>query len=156
MELSNSLTGQRVVSQSTDAEQAKALSLVPVECCVCETDDAAPVAVGEDFEYGTSPDTFLAMRCHGCGLVYLNPRPSVDELSRIYPQNYHAFEFSEERFGFVYKVRRRLEARRVLSWCRDLKDDARIIDVGCGDGFHLRLLRDFGKPGWDGRRARRT
>lgn len=36
----------------------------------------------------------------------------------------------------------------MLSWCRNLSDDARIIDVGCGDGFHLRLLRDFGKPGW--------
>jgi 2-polyprenyl-3-methyl-5-hydroxy-6-metoxy-1,4-benzoquinol methylase len=148
MELSNSLTSQRAVSQTSDVTRAEALSLVSVGCCVCETDDAAPVAVGEDFEYGTSPDTFLAMRCNGCGLVYLNPRPSLSELSRIYPQNYHAFEFSEERFGFVYKVRRRLEARRVLSWCRNLKDDARIIDVGCGDGFHLRLLRDFGKSGW--------
>ena len=22
------------------------------------------------------------------------------------------------------------------------------MDVGCGDGFHLRLLREFGRPGW--------
>jgi len=127
---------------------ASLLTLMPVQCCICESDDAEPIAVGEDFEYQTSPDTFLAMRCRGCGLVYLNPRPSLNELSRIYPPDYHAFEFSPEHYGFVYKVRRRLESRRVLSWCRDLKDDARIIDVGCGDGFHLRLLRDFGKPGW--------
>jgi SAM-dependent methyltransferase len=148
MELSNSLTTERTLSHDIHVERTSALSLVSVGCCICEADDAAPVAVGEDFEYRTSPDTFLAMRCHGCGLVYLNPRPSLDELSRIYPQNYHAFDFNEERFGLVYKVRRRLEARRVLSWCRELGDDARIIDVGCGDGFHLRLLRDFGKPGW--------
>ena len=127
---------------------ASLLSLVPVQCCICESDDAAPIAVGEDFEYQTSPDTFLAMRCRGCGLVYLNPRPSLDDLSRIYPPDYHAFEFSPEHYGLVYKVRRRLEARRLLSWCRNLRDDARILDVGCGDGFHLRLLRDFGKPGW--------
>ena len=127
--------------------QTEALSLVAVRCCLCEMDDAEPLAVGEDFEYQTSSDTFLAMRCRGCGLVYLNPRPSLEDLPRIYPGNYH-LEFSEERYGFVYKVRRRLEARRALSWCRGLDDDARIIDVGCGDGFHLRLLRDFGKPGW--------
>ena len=124
------------------------LSLVSVKCCICDVDDAEPVAVGEDFEYRTSPDTFLVVRCHQCGLVYHNPRPAMTELSRIYPPDYHAYEFSEERFGFVYKVRRKLESRRVLSACKGLGDNARIIDVGCGDGFHLGLLRDFGNPTW--------
>jgi SAM-dependent methyltransferase len=124
------------------------LALVSINCCICNNDDAEPVAVGEDFEYRTSPDTFLAMRCRQCGLIYLNPRPAVEELSRIYPPDYHAYDFSEEQFGFVYKVRCKLEARRLLSCCEGLPDNARIIDVGCGDGFHLGLLRQFGKPGW--------
>ncbi len=124
------------------------LSLEPARCCICDTSEAQPIAVGEDFEYRTSPDTFLAMRCTNCGLVYLNPRPSEADLPRIYPPDYHAFSFSEERYGFVYKVRRRLEAHRLLNYCRGLGDRARIIDVGCGDGFHLRLLRDFGNPSW--------
>jgi SAM-dependent methyltransferase len=29
-----------------------------------------------------------------------------------------------------------------------LPDEARIIDVGCGDGFHLDLLGSFGPKGW--------
>ncbi len=124
------------------------LALVSVNCCICSNDDAEPIAVGEDFEYRTSPDTFLAMRCRQCGLIYLNPRPAVEELSRIYPPDYHAYNFSEEQFGFVYKVRCRLEAQRLLSCCKGLPDHARIIDVGCGDGFHLGLLRQFGKLGW--------
>lgn len=141
---------QAISEQSAPAapDQTQNLSLLPVECCLCERDDIEPLAVGEDFEYRTTRDTFLAVRCRGCGLVYLSSRPSLDDLPRIYPPNYHAFEFSAEQFGFVYKIRRQLEARRVLSWCRDLSEDARIIDVGCGDGFHLRLLHDFGKPGW--------
>jgi SAM-dependent methyltransferase len=69
-------------------------------------------------------------------------------LARIYPADYHAYEFSPARYGFVYRVRRRLEARRALSWCRDLPADAHILDVGCGDGFHLRILRDFGPATW--------
>ncbi|MBN9119305.1 MAG: class I SAM-dependent methyltransferase [Planctomycetes bacterium] len=124
------------------------LHLVPKVCCLCGVEDADPIGVGEDFEYRTSSDTFLAVRCRRCGLIYLNPQPADEEMGRIYPDHYHAFDFKPEEFGFVYRVRRRLEARRALKWCHDLPADARILDVGCGDGFHLRLLKEFGKPGW--------
>ncbi len=117
-------------------------------CCCCGSDDAEPLAVGEDFEYRTSVDTFLAVQCRVCGLVYLNPRPSLASLDRIYPADYHAFDFSEERYGFVYQVRKRLEAKRLLAACQGLSPTARILDVGCGDGFHLKLLREFGKKTW--------
>lgn len=129
-------------------EKSKQLDLTHVTCCVCDTDDALPVGVGEDFEYRTSADTFLAMQCGSCGLVYLNPRPAASEFERIYPANYHAFDFSQEDFGFVHKVRSRLEAKRLLQLCKDLPDDARILDVGCGDGFHLKLLKKYGKASW--------
>jgi SAM-dependent methyltransferase len=124
------------------------LRLEWVRCNLCGADDSVPVAVGEDFEYRTSADTFVAVRCRRCQLVYLNPRPLESELERLYPPDYHAYDFSEERFGLVHEVRRRLEAHRLLRWCRGLADGARILDVGCGDGFHLRLLREFGSPTW--------
>ncbi|MGZ6962678.1 MAG: class I SAM-dependent methyltransferase [Acidimicrobiia bacterium] len=122
--------------------------LEPARCCICGTREAEPVGVGEDFEYRTSPDSFLTVRCVDCGVVYLDPRPTRAELPTIYPDDYHAFEFTEEQFGFVYRVRRRLEARRLLSACGRLPADAAILDVGCGDGFHLDLLREYGTPGW--------
>jgi SAM-dependent methyltransferase len=124
------------------------LGLVPAVCCLCRFEDTDPIAVGADFEYRTSPDEFLAVRCRRCRVVYLNPRVAEEEVGRIYPDSYHAFQFRPAEFGLVYRVRRRLEARRLLHWCRGLPADARILDVGCGDGFHLRVLRDFGRPGW--------
>jgi SAM-dependent methyltransferase len=142
------LTALETAPPAADCAPSSALGLTPTECCLCQADDAEPVAVGEDFEYRTSADTFLAVRCRRCGLVYLNPRPALAELPRIYPPSYHAFDFSAETFGLVYRVRRRLEARRLLAWCGGLGDDARLIDIGCGDGFHLGLLGEFGRPGW--------
>lgn len=130
------------------ARPAPPLALEPALCALCGVEDVDPVGVGADFEYRTSPDEFLAVRCRRCGLVYLNPRPAADALAQIYPDDYHAFDFRPAAFGGVYRVRRRLEARRLLRWCRGLPADARILDVGCGDGFHLALLRDFGRPGW--------
>ena len=117
-------------------------------CCICGTRDSEPVGSGPDFEYRTSPDSFLAVRCTHCGVVYLDRRPIAAEFDRIYPDHYHAFAFTEDRFGLVYSVRRRLEARRLLHTFRDLPADASVIDVGCGDGFHLDLLAEHGPPGW--------
>jgi ubiquinone/menaquinone biosynthesis C-methylase UbiE len=131
-----------------NAPTKTALSLTNVQCCVCEIDDATEIGTGEDFEYRTSTDKFYMMQCNSCGLVYLNPRPEVSEFERIYPSNYHAFDFSEEDFGIVYKIRSKLEAKRVLSWCKGLNDDAKIIDTGCGDGFHLSLLEKYGNKNW--------
>lgn len=124
------------------------MNLTSTNCCICEIDEGVPVGVGEDYEYRTSNDTFLAMQCASCGLIYLNPRPDVSEFETIYPPTYHAFDFSEKDFGIVYKIRSRLEAKRLLSWCADLPNNARIIDVGCGDGFHLKLLKEYGSKSW--------
>ena len=117
-------------------------------CCICGTRDSEPVGVGLDFEYRTSPDSFLAVRCTRCDVVYLDSRPVASELSRIYPDHYHAFAFTEDRFGLVYSVRQRLEARRLLRVLRDLPPAARIVDIGCGDGFHLDLLQHHGPKTW--------
>ncbi len=124
------------------------LKLVETECCVCDAAESAQVGAGADYEYRTSDDVFAAVKCASCDLVYLNPRPDVSEFATIYPSNYHAFDFAEADYGIVYKIRSRLEANRLLSWCEDLPDDARILDVGCGDGFHLKLLQEYGKKTW--------
>jgi SAM-dependent methyltransferase len=106
------------------------------------------IARGYDFEYATSPGEFSARRCRACGNVYLNPRPDVSQFERIYPSEYHSLDFSEESFSLVHRVRSRLEANRLLRYCAGAPADARILDVGCGDAFHLKLLRRYGKPGW--------
>ena len=67
------------------------LNLEFVNCCVCESRDATIIGKGEDFEYHTSPDTFSAMQCNSCRLVYLNPRPTINEFEKIYPPTYHAY-----------------------------------------------------------------
>lgn len=128
--------------------QQRPLILESAACCLCGGTAGMPVGVGEDFEYRTSPDTFLAIRCPKCTLVYLDPRPSMSELETIYPDNYHAFNFGPDAFGVVHKVRERLEARRMLRLTAHLSNDAVILDVGCGDGFHLDIIRRHGTKRW--------
>ena len=124
------------------------MELVSTKCFICELNDSKIIGAGKDYEYDTSNDIFVMMKCKSCGLVYLNPRPSISTFERIYPQNYHAINFSSQHFGIVYQIRSWLEAKRFMSACDDLQANARILDVGCGDGFHLNLLRRYGKKSW--------
>lgn len=125
------------------------LTMVDSACSVCgKRDRSRLVARGEDFEYRTSPDTFQMYLCERCDAYFLHPRPERSELGRIYPPNYHAYEFSEDEYGIAYEFRRRLEKRRLLDWCHDVPSGGSIVDIGAGDGFHLRILRDFGDPTW--------
>lgn len=137
-----------VATTASRIESTRDIALEVQECCVCKSSTSAQIASGVDFEYGTTAHEFRAVRCVQCGLIYLNPRPASSELARIYPPTYHAFQFSEENFGLAYRVRRWLEARRLLSCAGPLRAGSRILDVGCGDGFHLRLLTEFGDKSW--------
>lgn len=126
-----------------------ALALVEVDGCVCGSPAAELVGTGYDYEYDTCPDLFRAYRCQECENIYLNPRPDVAEFERIYPPHYHSLEFTGENFSLVHRVRARLESRRLLRYCESAPSGARILDVGCGDGFHMELIERYGDRTWE-------
>ena len=136
-------------SDDDSAERGEPLQLEAARCCVCGHDDATPVAIGEDFEYRSSPDQFLALRCRDCGLVYLKLRPATSEYDRIHAPVYRDLNSARETSGLPDLVRRRVEARRVVRWCRSLPAGARILDIGRGDTLRLDALRKSGSPDWE-------
>ncbi|MDJ0847465.1 MAG: class I SAM-dependent methyltransferase [Myxococcota bacterium] len=117
-------------------------------CVLCGGAGGEIEATGWDFEYQTVPDEFRFVRCGRCAHRYLSPRPSGADLGLIYPADYYAFE--EGGSPLVGKLRRRWEGGKVRLY-RDLVGEGRrrILDVGCGNGRFLGLLRDFGPPEWE-------
>jgi 2-polyprenyl-3-methyl-5-hydroxy-6-metoxy-1,4-benzoquinol methylase len=122
--------------------------LATTRCALCGSDDSESEALGYDFEYDTVPNRFAFVRCHGCDHVYLNPRPGPADLAAIYPPDYYAFGGASN--PLVARLRRRWEGGKVRMY-RELLPPGprRVLDVGCGNGRFLSLLRDFGDPEWE-------
>ena len=123
------------------------IALVSVSCTLCGAKETNPCANGTDFEYDTTDETFFFVTCRQCGHQYLDPRPASSELERIYPADYYSFTGTTH--ALVGRLQRLWESRKVKLYREFVGDGERhLLDVGCGDGRLLQLLRDYGHPTW--------
>lgn len=122
-----------------------------VACNNCGRSDAVEIGSGVDHEYPlTSPDEFRVVRC-ACGLVYLDPRPAIAELDRIYPDDYYAYQIIDQRLrsskGKASTLRAFMEERAIARYrvytdrIARGSEPVRVLDVGCGDGTVLNQWR---------------
>jgi SAM-dependent methyltransferase len=107
-----------------------------VACVLCGTDDGRGVAESRGFRF---------VRCRGCGLVYLTPRPPAEVLRALYA-DYHARDGgSEAGWERLMRAVFRESAERL---CREAPAGGRrrLLDVGCGYGSFLPVME---ARGWD-------
>ena len=90
------------------------------------------------------------MECSNCGLIRLDPRPEPAELKTYYPSNYW-FSPDAGAASRLEEAYRRLVLRDHVNFVtRALNDSGEkgpIVDIGCGGGLFLRILRERGYPG---------
>jgi len=114
-------------------------------------------------------EAFSIVRCRGCGHVYVNPRPTPQEILRYYPQDYGphhnaaekqasgAADASRETPVYLSRgVRATPGLRRAYYWLTESRDvvfpdrpgrrhpPPRVLELGCSDGDYLRQLQERG------------
>ena len=116
-----------------------------VTCDFCGADDTLPVLTGPDRLHGI-PGEFVLVRCNRCGLMYLDPRPTSEELDAYYPADYEPHVGTRKqqlgwlrRIDYRYGVEKRYRA--IMRYC---ERPGRMLDVGCGPGAFLDGMREHG------------
>jgi SAM-dependent methyltransferase len=84
-----------------------------------------------------------------CDTLFLNPRPTVDALSSIYPEDYYAFAFQSSR-SLAYVAKAQLDRLAARTYLEHYPGEGLVCDAGAGDGRLVRILSHAGKvkPGW--------
>lgn len=91
--------------------------------------------------------------CLNCGLVQVNPRPSLEELSKYYTDNYFT-QRTDRGYDNYYSEKIQKEIERVFKlnlqdsgfydWERKSKLSKRSLDIGCAAGYFVKFLKDSG------------
>ncbi len=117
-------------------------------CNSCGSNISSPIAQGVDFEYNTCSNEFTYVRCAACGVIWLRDRPPTSQLSTIYPPSYIPYQFNEHLGGFIARLRDRVQQAKVGPLSKYAGTNAVIVDVGCGAGEFLRLMKAHGDKSW--------
>jgi len=126
------------------------MDLEYIECNLCGHDNAESLFEQQD-SLTVCPIRFRVVKCKECGLVYINPRPSMQDIHAFYPKNFVSYQFE------LFDSKRRSLRERLLSLVtkssavhrvgvveKVLKPDANLnsLDLGCGKGSFLYYLRE--------------
>ncbi len=116
-------------------------------CLVCGCDRYAALFQASDRLYHTTTREFSVVRCGECGLVRLDPQPAPGELHLYYPENYW-FAPDETAASRMEERYRRLvlrdHVRFVEQALRNSRATGPLLDVGCGGGLFLGMMRERG------------
>ena len=119
--------------------------LKTVQCDLCAADDTELVYEEKDYLHHTD-GTFSLVRCRRCGLMYLNPRPSVEEMPRYYPESYEPHRPIDSQSPLLVRLEHRYAMHK---HCRAIiahtsVGSGRILEIGCSTGSFLAAMRARG------------
>ncbi len=125
-----------------------------ITCLYCGNNATTIYYSGIRDRLGVSRDDWSFVRCSECGSLNLTPRPSPEQLPSFYPATYSLAKAGQKgitnkylaRLGhiFVYDRVYYRQLRWVLRTVNCRTSTIRILDVGCGVGHQLRILKTWG------------
>ena len=120
----------------------------PYTCIVCNSERFTSLFQKES----ESGEKFNLARCRNCGLEFIHPRPTEDDIKKYYSLNYFT-QRTDRGYDNYFSDGIRSEIERVLRLnLRDLGffeydktlSKKRVLDIGCAAGYFLNFMRNLG------------
>jgi SAM-dependent methyltransferase len=125
------------------------MELENVNCDICGSSKYTCLFEARDYRFGYKED-YSFVKCNDCGLIYINPRPNAESITELYESCYTPGDRAI-RIPSEETVRRKKGLKRF--WHKingDYRDEiiekaeGKVLDIGCGNGHLLVLLKDKG------------
>lgn len=105
-------------------------------CLVCGSADIPPYAVKDNFRFS---------QCRSCRMVFINPRPTEEQLQWYYS--------SAESPKYATKILRdtvdhrtviyRDRAEKIMQRVKEFQSVKKVLEIGCGPGAFLKVFREM-------------
>jgi SAM-dependent methyltransferase len=112
------------------------------ECSICGSSRIRDLPFGYSFR-----NTWLgALRCPSCGIIYLDPQPTADELQALYTRDYFEADYrcGHEGSSFDDSTHTTLVDSGLLERIREVKPAGRFLEIGCASGVFLHAAHTQG------------
>jgi 2-polyprenyl-3-methyl-5-hydroxy-6-metoxy-1,4-benzoquinol methylase len=117
-----------------------------VDCILCGKSETRLAFTGKD-RLGVTAEPFSIVQCQRCGLLFLNPRPTQEEMGRYYPYSQYKDEFTpaiEDEPSVVSRLNRLYHMERICRTVERVQREGQLLDVGCATGNFLERMRRRG------------
>ena len=93
---------------------------------------------------------FNEVRCRECGLVFINPRPPMEEIGQFYTAEFVSYQFDvfndsaslrEKLVSYVTKSNANSRIKKIRKML-DLRPGSTVLDIGCGRGGFLHGMKE--------------
>jgi SAM-dependent methyltransferase len=119
-----------------------------IACPLCGSQQSSRVLLARDLLFA-QPGSYPLVRCSGCELEYVSPRPTAAALGRHYPSDYFGYSLHEDAPPFMQPFLRAMARGISLRRIRYLERAAgpiepqnAILDVGCGVNRLLECIKE--------------
>jgi SAM-dependent methyltransferase len=113
-------------------------------CPICKSADIKLAYHSGTHRRTDDPARWTVFNCRSCAHGFMNPQPSWDELSSYYSEEYEPY--IENHGAEAAQDAQAVAEARASGTFRHLPipDGKRVLDVGCGAGWFLRICKQLG------------
>ena len=100
-----------------------------INCTVCSADD---------YRHWHQVGEYTLVQCKNCGFIYVNPRPTAEELKETYSEDYY------QSFDMLDWDKKTSYFEEIISQIKPFVNKGRLLEIGCAMGYFLDTARQHG------------